>query len=125
MSGPTAPHAGCRLRVTSPYRSEFDAPLRAAAGERFRYQRRPTPYAGWLFCTHESGKSGWVPEVWVTIEGDECVLRRNYDATELTVAGGDLLRCELVEAEWALCLTADGERGWVPLEHVEVVGEGP
>ena len=65
-----------------------------------------------------------MPEAWVTIEGDECVMLRDYDATELTVAEGDLLRCELVEAEWALCLTEDDVRGWVPLEHVEVAEEG-
>jgi len=29
-----------------------------------------------------------VPENWVEIEGDSCVMKRDYDATELSVGGG-------------------------------------
>lgn len=40
-------------------------------------QRRETDWPGWIWCTNDSGKSTWVPESWVQIDGDSCVLRRD------------------------------------------------
>ena len=40
-------------------------------------RRRETEWPGWIWCTNDSGKSTWVPESWVQIDGDSCVLRRD------------------------------------------------
>jgi 4-hydroxy-tetrahydrodipicolinate synthase len=52
----------------------------------------------------------------VILEGETCVLQRDYTAVELTVQAGDRLAVEGVESGWAWAATEDGRRGWVPLE---------
>ena len=51
-------------------------------------QRGETEWLGWIWCTDSSGKSAWVPENWVEIEGDSSVMKRDCDTTELSVAAG-------------------------------------
>ena len=51
-------------------------------------QRRETEWPGWTWCTNYSSKSTWVPESWVQIDGDSCVLKRDYDATALSAVAG-------------------------------------
>jgi uncharacterized protein YgiM (DUF1202 family) len=105
-----------RHRVVTPHRAEPGEPLRAAAGERLAFERRPTRWAGWIWCTAGSGRTGWVPESWVEVDPDgSCRLTRDYDATEVTVSAGETVSVELEESGWAWVRRDNGERGWVPL----------
>ena len=36
-------------------------------------QRGETEWPKWIWCTNDAGKSVWVPENWVEIEGDHDV----------------------------------------------------
>ena len=94
-------------------------PLVISAGERLRWERRPTEWAGWLFCESAPGVRGWAPEAWLTIDGEEAVMVRDYDARELAVGEGDFVDGELVESGWVLARDAAGGRGWVPLACLE------
>ena len=82
-------------------------------------QRRETEWPGWIWCTNDSGKSAWVPENWVEIEGDSCVMKRDYDSTELSVEAGEVLSVESEESGWAWATKEGRESGWVPLENLE------
>jgi hypothetical protein len=106
-------------RVQVPYETEFKQPLLLSRGERLHFERRATQWEGWLWCTTPDGKSGWVPEAWIDVEGDTCVMNQDYDATELTVAVGEELKAILTESGWLLATSASGQTGWVPLECVE------
>ncbi len=108
-----------RFRVIEPHRAEFAEPLVVARGERLRCERRKTQWAGWLWCAAPDGRTGWVPESWVERTGEAGVMARDYDATELTVAPGDVLDGVLTESGWLLADSPTGRRGWVPLECVE------
>ena len=108
-------------RVTIAHESEFKKPLLLSRGERLRFERRTTQWEGWLWCVTQDGQSGWIPEAWVDVEGDTCVMNRDYDATELTVAVGEALKAILTESGWLLAVSASGQTGWVPLECVELV----
>ena len=55
------------------------------------------------------GKSARVPENWVEIEGDSRVMKRDYDATELSVGVGAALTLEFEESGWAWATTVTGE----------------
>ena len=57
-------------------------------------QRRETEWPGAIWCANDSGKSTWVPESWVQIDGDSCVLKRDYDATALSVVAREVLTVE-------------------------------
>jgi hypothetical protein len=48
-------------------------------------------------------------------------MRRDYDATELSVEVGEKLTMGEEESGWAWCTNREGRRGWVPLEHLEVL----
>jgi hypothetical protein len=110
-------------RVIKSYQTPFPDPLEAKAGARLRFERKETEWEGWLWCTDASGKSAWVPENWLTLEEGSCVLQRDYAARELSVAAGELLTAELVESDWIFGSRANGERGWVPLNHLSPVAQ--
>jgi len=122
MSG----QAGGRSRyvATRSWRSEYPDPLRAPRGTSLLWERRPSPWQGWLWCRDESGRAGWVPEAWTEIRGERCVLARDYDATELDVDPGDRLAGEIEENGWLLARAEDGRRGWVPLDRLAPEGAG-
>lgn len=44
--------------------------------------------------------------------------RRDYDATELTVAVGEPVETEEAYGRWLLVRTASGARGWIPDECI-------
>ncbi len=56
---------------------------------------------------------------WVEIRGDSCVMKRDYDATELSVEVGEVLTVEFEESHWAWATKESGESGWVPLENLD------
>ena len=105
-------------RVTKPHQSPGPEPWIVRQGERLSFERRETEWPGWIWCTDVSGKSGWVPENWVDIEGDSCVMKRDYVATELSVDVGEVLTPEFEESGWAWATKEGGESGWVPLDHL-------
>jgi 4-hydroxy-tetrahydrodipicolinate synthase len=104
------------FRVLKGYEAEFAEAWSAQAGDRLRFERRPTAWPGWIWCTAADGTSRWVPERWVTLEREACVLMCDYTATELTVQAGDRLTVERVESGWAWAATEHGRQGWVPLD---------
>ena len=78
-------------------------------------QRGETEWSGWIWCTDSSGRTAWVPDAWVEIEADSCVMKRDYNAVELAVEVGEVLTVEFQESGWAW---ATEESGWVPLENL-------
>jgi hypothetical protein len=110
-----------RYRAKKSYEASTDNPLIVTEGERLIFERRPTEWPGWLWCETESDQSGWVPESWVEIYGSICVMRVDYDATELTVEQGEELTGRHVESGWIWVSNHLQESGWVPLDHLEEI----
>ena len=112
MSGPTP------YRVVSPYTAAFVDALSAALGDWLDFERRPSEWTGWIWCRAADGRTGWVPEAWVVIEGARCRLLRDYSGREVSVSPGQELLVHLVESGWAWAESAAGETGWVPVSHL-------
>jgi len=110
-----------KARVAKPYESAYPDPLKLKKGEKLTAEKKESEWRGWLWCTDSKGISGWVPEVYLRVDGDTAVMLNDYDATELTVRPGDRLTILKEEGGWYLCLDADGRRGWVPMENVELI----
>jgi uncharacterized protein YgiM (DUF1202 family) len=110
-----------KYRVVKEHRPEGHDPLVVTKGERLRFERKPTQWKGWVWCTSRSGKSGWAPEPWLTVEGGFCVFARDYDATELSLNVGQEVRGDLSVSEWLWVRDEEGKTGWVPLECLEKV----
>ena len=111
-------------RVVKTFQAPQADPLVVSGGERLAFERRETEWPGWIWCVDESGKSGWVPEAWVCPEGETCVMRRDYDGTELSVADGEEFAVTLTESGWAWGTTSDGRKGWVPMAYLEKIEHG-
>lgn len=103
------------LTTTAPYTAAYPDPLKVRAGDCLTIGQRDPDYPGWVWCTSKSAKSGWVPENYLAIEGDQGLMRHDYDATELTVAAGEMVELLGSESGWGLCRTAEGHIGWLPL----------
>ena len=108
-----------RFRVVRDHEPDEVEPMMLFSGERLQFERRPSVWEGWLWAKSKDGLSGWVPEAWVEIEGQFCVMTRDYDSTELAVEEGDYLHCLLIESEWLWGEAPSGATGWVPLECLE------
>jgi hypothetical protein len=102
--------------VTKAHLPSFDDPLIVAKGAVLSYQRLKTDWPGWLYCTDQNGNIGWVPEAWVQVDEQSCIMQRDYNATELSVSPGDLFHGKIIESGWVRGVDAQGDEGWVPLE---------
>jgi hypothetical protein len=108
-----------RWRAVKDHTPESSEPLCAAEGDLLRFERRPTEWEGWLWCTDRKGLKGWVPEHWVAIEGDSCRMTRDYTSLELPVSRGEVLVVRETESGWAWAVGPEGRQGWVPLRCLE------
>jgi len=106
-------------RATKPYVSPYERTVVFRSGERLQYERRESEWDGWLWCTSAADEQAWVPEAWVTVEEDACVMIRDYTARELSLEPGDEVYAILRESGWIWVTTAAGGSGWVPLNHLE------
>ncbi len=102
--------------VISDHTEEPSEPLCVRAGDLLRFERCPTKWQDWIWCTDRRGHTGWVPEGWVLIRGDTCKMKRDYTSLELTVCRGEVLVVHETESGWAWAEKLSGEKGWVPLE---------
>ncbi|MBN1218919.1 MAG: SH3 domain-containing protein [Anaerolineae bacterium] len=118
----TKPPSICR--VISAYQAAYPDPLVIKVGEKLTVGEKESEWSGWLWCTNQDGKSGWVPEKYVEHKGDIGVARFDYDATELSVDIGQELIIDCEESGWIWCTNQQGLQGWVPVVHLEIVGEG-
>lgn len=107
-------------RVVRAHEPDHANPLVLKKGERVPFERRRTVWDGWLWCSKPTGESGWIPESWVKIRGDICVVERDYNALELAVQSSEMLDAILTESGWLLATSLAGTTGWVPLECVEL-----
>jgi len=105
-------------RVLKAYQSPYTEPLTLRKGQRLRREPRECEWPGWIWCTTEGGKSRWVPGSWVQKDGEHCLPRRDYTATELSVEEGETVTVLLVESGWAWATNESGQSGWVALDHL-------
>ncbi len=109
--------------VVKPHKSNFPDPLILSNGEMLTTSSRKSEWPGWIWCTTSEGNSGWVPEKYLTLKGDKAEVRCDYDATELDVSSGEKLEIFYEEADWAWCASSKGDKGWVPLENIQLLQE--
>lgn len=82
--------------------------------------KRDPDNPGWVWCTHSSGISGWVPEKFLDLYEETGTARRNYSTRELDVKTGDKLTLHELESGWYWVSDAQGEKGWVPAACFEL-----
>jgi hypothetical protein len=113
--------AGCRARVILPYQAQYSDAIKMRIGDDLIPGRKDNQWPGWIWCTAPSGKSGWVPERNIYVDGDTCRALVDYDASELTVEIGDELILLEQESGWFWAHKQNGQKGWIPVEHMEII----
>lgn len=113
---------GSRVRVIVDYQAPYADPIAAEQGDEVTIDSsRTTEWQGWVWCTNRAGKSGWVPETYLERHGDTSTMRCDYNAIELTIKVGEILTCHKSESGFLWVTNQEGQNGWVPSTHVELM----
>lgn len=108
--------------VVAVHETKYPDPLTMNSGDQLKIvKRKDEENPGWVFCENRAGKRGWVPEKIVTIDGDQAIAQQGYDAREVSVMEGEIVRIEKVESGWAWITNMTDETGWVPLKNLKLV----
>ena len=109
-----------RLRVIAPHVTSDPNPVRFRAGDVIGVGHHDQQWTAYVWGTDQAARAGWVPGEYIEMSGaHEGVAKRDYDATELTVAKGEMLDVLDEAGGWYLCRTSSGISGWVPGDCVE------
>lgn len=123
MSGSKARSLGDDLnaagQVCADYQAPYPAPIRVGAGDEVIIdESKKTGIPGWVWCSHRTGGSGWVPEAYLERQGSTGHMRCDYNAIELTVRSGEMLTCHKSESGFTWATNQAGQTGWVPSSHI-------
>jgi hypothetical protein len=113
-----------KCRVARAYNPAYPDPFVLKMNDLVRVGDEESRWPGWLWCTDEDGRSGWVPESYLQIQRDIARVLCDYDARELTVTMGQELEIVGEESGWLLCRTCQGEIGWIPRDNVLIIPDG-
>jgi hypothetical protein len=113
---------GTMALVVAAYETRYLDPLIMKTSDELKILKSGgNEWPGWVFCEHQSGKQGWVPEKSIKIDGDSAVAQQGYVAREVTVMEGEIVRIESVESGWAWVTNMTDQTGWVPLKNLKIV----
>ena len=109
-----------RVRVMRSHVTSDPDPVRFVTGEVLSIGHHDQQGRSFVWCTDQSGHAGWVPDSRLQMTGaHEAIALREYDATELTVAKGELLDVLEEAGGWLRCRTSSGHEGWIPGDNAE------
>ena len=85
----------CRQSSPSPIGAPIDNPISVDAGTAVvpdfeKYSEVP----GWVWCSAEDTRAGWVPRAYLTGSGCNWRVTRDYNAIELSIEPGERLTIE-------------------------------
>lgn len=109
--------------VKKSHKSEVLNPFKAKKGEFVKGEERPSQWEGWLYCINKDGVNGWAPKVFLSqIENSPGKYRfvRSYNAFEISAVKGDSVEIKEAESGWAWVINKKGEKGWIPLENLDL-----
>ncbi len=115
-----------RYRVIRSRSSDYPEPIRLERGDIVILGEVFTGHGNWpdwIRCSRE-GVSGWVPrQIIEPLDEGRGRAGENYLARELDVEAGELLLSERELNGWIWCCREQDEddKGWVPLENLELL----
>ena len=110
-----------RVRVTTAHVSQHGH-MRLYAGDSLAVGHRNTLHPEFVWCATDDGRAGWAPEALLdTTEPGCAVIQRDYDASHLTAAKGEVLTALERVGDWLFCENASGHAGWVHTDALEEV----
>ncbi len=107
-----------KLRVVKPHEASFDYSVVFKRGDEVKVGREDPEIPGWYWCENHEGVWSWIPEEYLSIDGEEGTITTDYDTRELTVEPGEVFEHVAEMKYWTLCRDRDRE-GWIPTENLE------
>ena len=111
-------------RVVKSYQSPYPDSISFKKGEQVVIGREfhdAPDWRDWVWCESKSGSRGWAPKALLEIFRNQGILKRDYDARELSVKPGEIITVSEILNGFGMSEKSDGSRGWVPLNHLEVI----
>ena len=105
--------------VLNKHRSKFLNPLILSKGDIVKTGNEDKEFPGWIWCTTSDNNSGWISQTYLEINKNSAVLKKDYNATELNVDIGQILKVFFEDTDWAWCEAEDSLKGWVPVNKIK------
>jgi len=97
----------------------YPDPVELVAGDRVTLGKQDSEYPGWIWATStRTGKSGWVPEIYLKVDNDLGIAQRVYTAREIAGEEGEIVRVLEELLGWSWVEAPDGRQGWMPGGHL-------
>jgi hypothetical protein len=113
--------------VIESYRSPYPSPIIFHAGEQVRIRKEFTEdpeWKNWMWCEGKRGNKSWVPKQYLEMETvSRGVFLTEYNALELSVRSGEVLKVHEIVNGFAMAEKSDGRLGWVPLKNLNEIRE--
>src|SRR4030095_9981634 len=106
--------------VVRDYVAQYSDPIAMLTGDEVILGERDTENVDWIWCTHPDGRSGWVHESFLSIDGGVGRALRDYSARELTVVMGEVIELGEEHSGWVRATNSLRESGWLPADHLKV-----
>jgi hypothetical protein len=109
-------------KVLKAHKRSYENPISAKAGDEVHMGQKDN-WQGhtWIWCTHQNGLSGWVAESILSVDTIKATLIQDFDALELSVNEGEILKGSKQLGGWVWLSNTQGDSGWVPLKNLEKV----
>ncbi len=110
-----------KVIVIKAYKRPYENPISVGADDPVTpdFEKR-TDIEGWVWCTAEDHRAGWVPRAWLRQVKGAWRVNRQFNAIELTVAVGEELDIAFEESSFFWATKQNGEVGWVPCANVSI-----
>ena len=113
-----------RYRVIKDYQSPYPDPILFRKGEQVTVGREfkdDPDWQNWRWCEGKKNNAAWVPIQYLTIEGKSGILKRDYNARELTIHKGETVTVNEVINGFGMAEKVDGNKGWIPMRNLEIL----
>ena len=114
-----------RVRVVESRPRDHVRNLSVHVGDVVGVGHRNQQFPEMRWCTPERGHSGWMAESYFEYSSPtEAIVKRDYDASQLTVFEDEQLDVVDEVGDWLLCRNDRGIQGWVPRRILEDISPG-
>lgn len=108
--------------VIEDYQSPYSEPIIFYEGEMVTIGKEFTDdpdWKGWVWCKGQNENQAWVPKQYLEINASQGKFITDYNALELSVVVGEVLKIYEVVNGFGMAEKQNGERGWVPLKNLQ------
>jgi hypothetical protein len=113
-----------KYRVIQDYQSPYPDPIVFRKGEQVtvgREFKNDPAWQNWRRCEGKNKNAAWVPNQYLTIKGRKGIFKQDYNARELTVHTGEILKINQVLNGFGMAENSNGNKGWVPMRNLEIL----